>query len=151
MGVHASLFVGLHLFVCPHKGGLSESLWGWLMIIYTHILPFSAFPPQLLPPSLNLLLNQQTELEYHTLCASVFIFFSLRRQIWWLNELNVHIRTRSQCCVILCCYKTVLSLSLSSSSVLFCGSQTLPWVRHLLLSRSWQGSWHRRKLSVLCA
>lgn len=47
--------------------------------IYAHILPFSAFPPRLLPPSLdNLLVKQQTELGYHTLCASVFKFFPWR-------------------------------------------------------------------------
>lgn len=42
-----------------------------------------------------------------------------------------------------------ISLLLLFSSVLFCRSQTLPRVCNLLLSRSWQRSRHRRKLSML--
>lgn len=41
--MHANLFVCLHLFVCPYKRGLSKSLWGWLMIICTHVLSLTAF------------------------------------------------------------------------------------------------------------
>lgn len=75
--------------------------------------------------------------------------FFLKKQILWLNGLHKLVRQNSsQYCAISCSCKTLCSFFFSLS-LLFRGPQTVPWVCHLLVSRSRQGSRYRCKW-MLC-